>query len=74
MGEIELYMCTKKSERLLLRMNEAMAAEVRTNAERHYRAIQDEIRWLIACGLKHAAEKETKGERRQQPSTGGNQS
>lgn len=70
-------MSTKKSARLLLRMNEAMAAEIRVRAEIHFRAIQDEIRYLIACGLKHVAEidsKETKGERRQQPSTGGNQS
>lgn len=43
----------KKTERLLLRVSEDMAQAVRELAEAEHRSIQDQLRYLIAVGLKH---------------------
>ena len=48
-------MLRKKSERLLLRVTEDMARQVRQFADIHHRTIQDELRYLISCGFHHIA-------------------
>jgi len=61
-----------KTARMLLRVTEEMAREVRLLAELEHRTIQDTFRFLIARGL-HAAASARQGRggnRRQQSSTG----
>lgn len=44
----------KKTHRVLLRVSEEMAITVKALAELNHRAIQDELRFLIARGLEHS--------------------
>jgi hypothetical protein len=44
----------KKTERVLMRVSEDMAREVRALAELECRSIQDQFRVLIICGLQQA--------------------
>lgn len=68
-------MSDKKSQRVLLRVTEEMAQTIRALAEIHRRPIQDELRFLIECGLEQNlghTRKERPGPRRQLPATGVN--
>ena len=68
-------MLRSKDARLLLRMTDEMAAEVRTLADSTERSISGELRRLIRLGLEHEAGKcgkDTGAKKRQLLSTGGN--
>lgn len=63
----------KKTERVLMRVSEDMAREVRAMAELEHRSIQDQFRYLISRALQHGLSgtaKETRARTRQAPSTG----
>lgn len=65
----------KKTDRLLLRMGEEMAREIRQLADIGHRSIQNQIRYLLEIALKHESklrDKVSPGPSRQLMSSGGN--